>query len=234
MVSFTSAVLFPDLWIYHICFALDGHIDWQLCPPTLKMTASPLSVIIYGCQSQTLNVWICHWHIDESPQLNHIHKKRDLCTVWVFYKNGFQHCCCSVFLSWRGEWRIDSSRGSDTGRRRLLMEKEQGSVASSASVTIPSTTSASTISNSSGRQQAVPQISVYGGITDRQTVQVERNLSHIHNSHKFALSSGAIYRVCAATTYIINQPWGSHSSLMWNTSVFSDVFYLNKYQILVQ
>ncbi|XP_048033420.1 polyhomeotic-like protein 2 isoform X2 [Megalobrama amblycephala] len=56
------------------------------------------------------------------------------------------------------------------------MEKEQGSVASSASVTIPSTTSASTgintISNSSSRQQAVPQISVYGGITDRQTVQV--------------------------------------------------------------
>ncbi|XDV45942.1 hypothetical protein PO909_013940 [Leuciscus waleckii] len=52
------------------------------------------------------------------------------------------------------------------------MEKEQGSMASSASVTIPSTTSASTISNSSGRQQAVPQISVYGGITDRQTVQV--------------------------------------------------------------
>ncbi|XP_067302393.1 polyhomeotic-like protein 2 isoform X3 [Pseudorasbora parva] len=56
------------------------------------------------------------------------------------------------------------------------MEKEQGSVASSASATLPSTTSASTggsaISNSSSRQQAVPQISVYGGITDRQTVQV--------------------------------------------------------------
>ncbi|XP_056124111.1 polyhomeotic-like protein 2 isoform X2 [Rhinichthys klamathensis goyatoka] len=52
------------------------------------------------------------------------------------------------------------------------MEKEQGSVASSASVTIPSTTSASTVSNSSGRQQPVPQISVYGGMTDRQTVQV--------------------------------------------------------------
>jgi len=57
------------------------------------------------------------------------------------------------------------------------MEKEQGSVASSASVTIPSTTSASIVSNSSDRQQAVPQISVYGGITDRQTVQVERNLN---------------------------------------------------------
>ncbi|XP_051961723.1 polyhomeotic-like protein 2 isoform X2 [Xyrauchen texanus] len=56
------------------------------------------------------------------------------------------------------------------------MEKEQGSVASSASVTIPSTTSASTgnntISSSSNRQQSVPQISVFGGITDRQTVQV--------------------------------------------------------------
>ncbi|XP_016361051.1 polyhomeotic-like protein 2 isoform X1 [Sinocyclocheilus anshuiensis] len=56
------------------------------------------------------------------------------------------------------------------------MEKEQGSVASSANVNIPSTTSASTGSNtttnSSSRQQAVPQISVYGGITDRQTVQV--------------------------------------------------------------
>ncbi|XP_051735586.1 polyhomeotic-like protein 2 isoform X2 [Ctenopharyngodon idella] len=56
------------------------------------------------------------------------------------------------------------------------MEKEQGSVASSASVTNPSATLASTgsntISNSSSRQQAVPQISVYGGITDRQTVQV--------------------------------------------------------------
>ncbi|XP_052450882.1 polyhomeotic-like protein 2 isoform X2 [Carassius gibelio] len=55
-------------------------------------------------------------------------------------------------------------------------EKEQGSVASSAYVTIPSTTSASTgnitTTNSSSRQQAVPQISVYGGITDRQTVQV--------------------------------------------------------------
>ncbi|XP_043080195.1 polyhomeotic-like protein 2 [Puntigrus tetrazona] len=56
------------------------------------------------------------------------------------------------------------------------MEKEQGSVAPSANVTIPSTTSASTGSstttNSCSRQQAVPQISVYGGITDRQTVQV--------------------------------------------------------------
>ncbi|XP_051948115.1 polyhomeotic-like protein 2 isoform X2 [Xyrauchen texanus] len=56
------------------------------------------------------------------------------------------------------------------------MEKEQDSVAFSASVTIPSTTSASTgsntISSCSNRQQAVPQISVYGGITDRQTVQV--------------------------------------------------------------
>ncbi|KTF87494.1 hypothetical protein cypCar_00024683, partial [Cyprinus carpio] len=56
------------------------------------------------------------------------------------------------------------------------MEKEQGSVASSASVTTPSTTSASTGSNTttncSSRQQAVPQISVYGGITDRQAVQV--------------------------------------------------------------
>uniref|UniRef100_A0A671PF45 Polyhomeotic-like protein 2 n=1 Tax=Sinocyclocheilus anshuiensis TaxID=1608454 RepID=A0A671PF45_9TELE len=56
------------------------------------------------------------------------------------------------------------------------MEKEQGSVASSASDTTPSTTSASTSSNtttnSSSRQQAMPQISVYGGITDRQTVQV--------------------------------------------------------------
>ncbi|RXN02730.1 polyhomeotic 2 isoform X1 [Labeo rohita] len=55
-------------------------------------------------------------------------------------------------------------------------EKEQGNVASSASVTTPSTTSASTGSNTttnpSSRQQAVPQISVYGGITDRQTVQV--------------------------------------------------------------
>lgn len=59
------------------------------------------------------------------------------------------------------------------------MEKEQGSVASSANVTIPSTTSVSTGSNTttnaSSRQQAVPQISVYGGITDRQTVQVEIN-----------------------------------------------------------
>ncbi|XP_026096933.1 polyhomeotic-like protein 2 isoform X2 [Carassius auratus] len=56
------------------------------------------------------------------------------------------------------------------------MEKERGSVASSASVTTPSTTSASTGSNTStncsSRQQAVPQISVYGGITDRQAVQV--------------------------------------------------------------
>uniref|UniRef100_A0A673JJG3 Polyhomeotic-like protein 2 n=1 Tax=Sinocyclocheilus rhinocerous TaxID=307959 RepID=A0A673JJG3_9TELE len=56
------------------------------------------------------------------------------------------------------------------------MEKEQGTVASSASDTTPSTTSASTGSNtttnSSSRQQAMPQISVYGGITDRQTVQV--------------------------------------------------------------
>ncbi|KTF80211.1 hypothetical protein cypCar_00030579 [Cyprinus carpio] len=55
-------------------------------------------------------------------------------------------------------------------------EKEQGSVASSAYVTIPNTTSASTgnntTTNSSSRQQPVPQISVYGGITDRQTVQV--------------------------------------------------------------
>ncbi|XP_058620249.1 polyhomeotic-like protein 2 isoform X2 [Onychostoma macrolepis] len=57
------------------------------------------------------------------------------------------------------------------------MEKEeQGSMASSANATIPSTTSVSTGSNTTtnafSRQQAVPQISVYGGITDRQTVQV--------------------------------------------------------------
>ncbi|TRY96647.1 hypothetical protein DNTS_024261 [Danionella cerebrum] len=53
-------------------------------------------------------------------------------------------------------------------------ENEQGSVASVASVSIPSNTSVSTgqTSNSSSRQQVVPQISVYGGITDRQTVQV--------------------------------------------------------------
>lgn len=127
-------------------------------------------------------------------------------------KNGFQ----LVFLSWRGVWRIDSSRGLGTGRRRPPMEKEQGSVASSASVTIPSTTSASTgsntISNSSSRQQAVPQISVYGGITDRQTVQVQRNQSQSVycdcKSFKFALSSGAIYRPCAATTSIINEHEG--------------------------
>lgn len=131
-------------------------------------------------------------------------------------KNGFQ----LVFLSWRGVWTIDSSRGLGTGRRRPPMEKEQGSVASSASVTIPSTTSAttgsSTIANSSSRQQAVPQISVYGGITDRQTVQVQRNQSQsvycdckfLHLPYKFALSFGAIYRLCAATTSIISEHEG--------------------------
>ncbi|XP_056589767.1 polyhomeotic-like protein 2 isoform X1 [Triplophysa dalaica] len=54
------------------------------------------------------------------------------------------------------------------------MEKEQGSVASGASVTTPSTTlnSISISTTSSSRQQVLPQISIYGGITDRQTVQV--------------------------------------------------------------
>lgn len=76
------------------------------------------------------------------------------------------------------------------------MEKEQGSVASSASVTNPSATLASTgsntISNSSSRQQAVPQISVYGGITDRQTVQVQRNQSQ------------SVYCDCKSFIYPIN------------------------------
>nr|XP_055044136.1 polyhomeotic-like protein 2 isoform X2 [Misgurnus anguillicaudatus] len=54
------------------------------------------------------------------------------------------------------------------------MEKEQVSVASSASVTSTTSTSTgiSTTSASSIRQQVLPQISLYGGITDRQTVQV--------------------------------------------------------------
>lgn len=182
----TNSIVHPQK-TWDIRHVLHGIILWYL--PLWYLPAvsnhlkngcfAPVWLLLYmDVNPKHLTVWICHWHIDRSPQLNYIQKERDLCTVWVFYKTGFQHCCCSVFLSWRGEWRIDSSRGSNTGRRRLLMEKEQGSVASSASVTIPSTTSASTISNSSGRQQAVPQISVYGGITDRQTVQVERNLSH--------------------------------------------------------
>lgn len=138
-----------------------------------------------------------------------------------------------VILSWKGVWRIDSSRGSGTGRRRPMeKEQEQVSVAFSASVTIPSTTSASTstsagtISYSSSRQQAVPQISVYGGITDRQTVQVEVNLSQSNVSalllpHKLALSSGAIYRPHAASTSFIYQQLYVFSS----TKVISLIWY---------
>lgn len=56
-------------------------------------------------------------------------------------------------------------------------EKELGSVASSANVTSTTSvfTGSNTTANASSRQQAVPQIAVYGGITDRHTVQVEIN-----------------------------------------------------------
>ncbi|XP_056126589.1 polyhomeotic-like protein 2b isoform X2 [Rhinichthys klamathensis goyatoka] len=75
-------------------------------------------------------------------------------------------------------------RGSKVRHRGGTMEGEQSTPASSASSTMGTSTSttnstgttsastASTVSSTSSGRQAVPQISVYSGIPDRQTVQV--------------------------------------------------------------
>ncbi|CAB1314860.1 unnamed protein product [Coregonus sp. 'balchen'] len=58
------------------------------------------------------------------------------------------------------------------------MDSEQGPPASSASSTGTTASSTSTTSSSSAGRQAVPQISVYSGIPDRQTVQVIQQALH--------------------------------------------------------
>ncbi len=184
-------------YIISKCFYEQQQQNWlggdmsHLSYPQIMITPA----IEYGCQSQKLT--------EQRPQWNCVQKKSDTCTVCVSFTTLNIRCCqvpnlftmtvlltvssvkasndghVAVLSFSAGVWRIDGNRGSGTGRRRPPMEKEQGSVASSANVTIPSTTSVSTGSNTttnaSSRQQAVPQISVYGGITDRQTVQVEIN-----------------------------------------------------------
>ncbi|XP_026776823.3 polyhomeotic-like protein 2 isoform X1 [Pangasianodon hypophthalmus] len=89
-----------------------------------------------------------------------------------------------------------SSRGSSPGGRRAAMERAQASVSSGSSAPAPSnpiitsssnsnsqgmTSVSSSVSSSvsaSSRQQTLPQISVYGGIPDRQTVQVIQQALH--------------------------------------------------------
>ncbi|MCJ8741593.1 hypothetical protein PDJAM_G00072490 [Pangasius djambal] len=87
-----------------------------------------------------------------------------------------------------------NSRGSSPGGRRAAMERAQASVSSGSSAPAPSnpiiTSSSNSNSNSQGmtsvsssvsassRQQTLPQISVYGGIPDRQTVQVIQQALH--------------------------------------------------------
>lgn len=99
-------------------------------------------------------------------------------------------CVSSMCVS--GVGQRSSIRGSSPGGRRAAMEREQAFVSPGSSAPASSnpiiTSSASINSNSQGmtyvsssvsssvsassRQQTLPQISVYGGIPDRQTVQV--------------------------------------------------------------
>ncbi|XP_041747539.1 polyhomeotic-like protein 2 isoform X2 [Coregonus clupeaformis] len=77
---------------------------------------------------------------------------------------------------WGGQRRFrracpKGSRGR-AKRGEGTMDSEQGPPASSASSTGTTASSTSTSSSSSAGRQAVPQISVYSGIPDRQTVQV--------------------------------------------------------------
>uniref|UniRef100_A0A8C1G7J7 Polyhomeotic homolog 2b (Drosophila) n=1 Tax=Cyprinus carpio TaxID=7962 RepID=A0A8C1G7J7_CYPCA len=96
----------------------------------------------------------------------------------------------SVSLSLRRVWQR-GGRGSKVKHRGGTMEGEQSTPASSASSSTGTntsttnstgTTSASTasivISTSSSSRPAVPQISVYSGIPDRQTVQVIQQALH--------------------------------------------------------
>ncbi|KAL0978519.1 hypothetical protein UPYG_G00171620 [Umbra pygmaea] len=84
-------------------------------------------------------------------------------------------------------FRRASPKGSRERARRGegTMDSEQGPPASSSSTTASTASSTSTsnitASSSTGRQ-AVPQISVYGGIPDRQTVQVFQQAMHRPNT----------------------------------------------------
>lgn len=71
------------------------------------------------------------------------------------------------------------------------MDSEHGPPASSASSTGTTASSTSTTSSSSAGRQAVPHISVYSGIPDRQTVQVnfrvKRNMPVQCHTHSHVL-----------------------------------------------
>uniref|UniRef100_A0A8D3A5K4 Polyhomeotic homolog 2b (Drosophila) n=1 Tax=Scophthalmus maximus TaxID=52904 RepID=A0A8D3A5K4_SCOMX len=103
------------------------------------------------------------------------------------------------FLSSRHRRAIQKSRGSKVRRAEGTMESEPGAPASAASGTGTATSSTSsssatttttaasssstsnttaTTSTASTRRQTVPQISVYSGIPDRQTVQVFQQALH--------------------------------------------------------
>lgn len=109
-------------------------------------------------------------------------KCKDSTHAWSVYLL----CVCVLGVGQRS-----SSRGSSPEACRVAMERAQASVSSGSSTPVPSNpiiTSSSSSNNSQGmtsvsssisssvsastRQQTLPQISVYGGIPDRQTVQV--------------------------------------------------------------
>lgn len=104
-----------------------------------------------------------------------------------FSNRNFQILVLRLSLSLRRVWQR-GGRGSKVRHRGGTMEGEQSTPASSASSTTGTSTSTtnstgttsastastvnSTSSSTSSGRQAVPQISVYSGIPDRQTVQV--------------------------------------------------------------
>ncbi len=123
------------------CFYEQQQQNWlggdmsHLSYPQIMITPA----IEYACQSQTLT--------EQRPQWNCVQQKSNLCTVCVSFntikykfrtfsqwhvllKKGFQWwtCCCSVFLSWRGVWRIDvtvdraQAGGGPPWRRRRSWE----------------------------------------------------------------------------------------------------------------
>uniref|UniRef100_A0A672FBM0 Polyhomeotic homolog 2b (Drosophila) n=1 Tax=Salarias fasciatus TaxID=181472 RepID=A0A672FBM0_SALFA len=76
---------------------------------------------------------------------------------------------------------IQKSRGSKVRRAEGTMESEPGapaSTAGSSGTTSSGNTSSSSVSTTAAGRQAVPQISVYSGIPDRQTVQVFQQALH--------------------------------------------------------
>lgn len=100
-----------------------------------------------------------------------------MCLTCLFNEPTAQTYYVLPFLSLRRVWQR-GGRGSKVKHRGGTMEGEHSAPASSASSstgtstsTTNSTSSSTAISTSSGRQ-GIPQISVYSGIPDRQTVQV--------------------------------------------------------------